>query len=619
MSITNDTEPVESPAPALPGSLDSSDHSSDGEVEKFPEYNSHEYFEGCEDGEYYDDDDEDGVTYLPPRPGQIYYTWDEMEFQQLEDFEQYRPGGHHPVVLGDFLGKEKRFEVWHKMGQGTYGLIWLCRDLVREKFCAVKVLRAELSKHADKLPELRVKEMLGGISVEEAWDNHLAIPLETFVHNGPNGEHLCMVTPLLGPSITESRRFNWDDTPFLKDICYQLLEGMDFMHSRGLGHGDFRPSNILFKTTLGDLTEAEMEIYLPRPDTHEMFTVAEQEPDQPRCGPHAPLYVVEALELNLYDECMTRDIAIIDFGVAFDAANPAIPTAIPDKYAAPECHPELGTQPSKASDLWALGCTVAEVLCGETPFQFVGSFTFEEVELVLGPMPEPFRSKFAEYHKAGYPHRLYNISDPGLHLLLDTRELERRRRLVREEHETDDVLYGKVGNEACNPHPNARKAPAKTIDASFVWSEERLKPPPVPVVEGTTEGWIKRRFDRAALPGAVDLLKKVLRWFPEDRVAARDLLNHEWFEGRRHRKPSKVEEPEGPTFEDIFMDDIPLPAELSVKKEDLPPPPQIAGGSMLVGPQTWRLNEIEMLHNGPFVPKSMWGFFQKALCMKPRK
>lgn len=619
MSITNDTKPVESPASTLPGSSESFDYNSDGEVEQFPEYNSHEWFEGCEDGEHYDDYDDDGLSFLPPRPGQLYYTWDEMEYQHFEDFEQYRPGGHHPVILGDFLGEEERFQVWHKMGQGTYGLIWLCRDLVREKFCAVKVLRAELSKHADKLPELRLKELLGGVSIEEAWENHIAMPLESFVQNGPNGEHLCIVTPLLGPPITESRRYDWNNTPFLKDICFQLVEGMSFMHSHDLGHGDFRPSNILFKTTLGDLTEAEMEIYLPQPDMYEMVAVAKSEPDQPLCGPHAPVYVVEPLVLYLYDECITKDIAIIDFGVAFEAANPAIPTAIPDKYAAPECHRELGTQPSKGSDLWALGCTIVEVLRGELPFQFMGGFTFEEIELALGPMPEPYRSKFAEYHKAEYTHRLYNISDPGDHLLLDTGELERRRRLVREEFETDDVLYSKVGNDACNPHPNVRKSPAKTIDASLVWSEERLKRPEAPVIEGTEQGWITRRLDCAAVPGAVDLLRKVFRWFPEDRVAAHDLLNHEWFEGRRHRKPSKDDEPKGPTFEDIFMDDIPLPAELSVKKEDLPPPPQIAGGRMLVGPQTWRLNEIEMLHNGPFVPKSMWGFFQKALCMKPRK
>lgn len=620
MSITNDTDRVESTASALPGSSGSVDYDSGGDVEEFPKYDSHDWFEGCEDGEYNDDYDDTELSFLPPRPGQLYYTWDEKQYLQLEDFEQYRPGGHHPVILGDFLGEEDRFQVWHKMGQGTYGLIWLCRDLVREKFCAVKVLRAELSKHADKLPELRIKEMLGDVSIEEAWENHLAIPMETFVQNGPNGEHLCIVTPLLGPSITESRRYHWNDTQFLKDICFQLVEGMDFMHSRGLGHGDFRPSNILFKTTLGDLTEEEMDVYLTAPDKYEIVAVAEQETDQPVCGLHAPLYAVEPLALYLYDECITKDIAIIDFGVSFEAQNPAIPTAIPDKYAAPECHPELGTKPSKASDLWALGCTIAEVLGGEAPFQFVGSFRFEEVELVLGPMPEPYRSKFAEYHKAGYPpHHLYNISDPGLHLLLDTRELERRRGLVREDHETDDILYRTVGHEVCNPHPNVRKSPSKTIDASFVWSEERLKRPEVPEIEGTPQFSIKRRFDREALPGAVDLLRKVLRWFPEDRVAAQDLLNHEWFEGRRRRNPSKDEEPKGPTFEDIFMDDIPLPTELSVKKEDLPPPPQIAGGSMLVGPQTWRLNEIDMLHNGPFVPKSMWGFFQKALCMKPRK
>jgi hypothetical protein len=35
----------------------------------------------------------------------------------------------------------------------------------------------------------------------------------------------------------------------------------------------------------------------------------------------------------------------------------------------------------------------------------------------------------------------------------------------------------------------------------------------VPEIEGTSPGFIKRRLDRAAIPGAVALLRQVLRWF----------------------------------------------------------------------------------------------------------
>lgn len=566
------------------------------------------------DGYDYPDDD------VPMPPGQRYYHYDGSEFQDLEDFEQYRPGGHHPVIVGDLLGNDSRFEVWHKLGQGTYGLIWLCRDLMSGKFCAVKVLRAELSEHADKMPELRVQEMLGGVSPEEAWENHIAMPLETFIQNGLNGEHLCIVTRLLGPSITESRRYDWDNTPFLKDICFQLVEGMDFMHRHGLGHGDFRPSNILFKTTLEDLTEEEMEIYLPEPEAYEIFAVDEPMPGEPPCGPHAPLYAMEPLRLHLDDECITRDIAIIDFGVAFETACPRIPTAIPDKYAAPECQRELGwQQPSVGSDLWALGCTMAEVLCGSTPFEVFGAFNFKEVELSLGPMPEPYRSKFIDFCNRGSFYSPNSEADDGVRLLWDKGELDKRRESTIAQYGTDDGLYRVIGYEARNPHPNITKEPPKTISASVAASEVRWERPTVPVVEGTSEGSIKRRLECRAIPGAVNLLRQVLRWSPGDRVGADKLLGHEWFEGRRHEKTSSGPQPGGPTFEDILMDDVDLAGETSVKKEYFPPSPQSAGSTALAAPHMWRMDEIDMLHAGPFVPKSVWGFFQKALCVKPRK
>lgn len=568
----------------------------------------------CYDGYEYPDDD------VPMPPGQLYYPWDGSEFQNLEDFEQYRPGGHHPVVVGDLLGEDGRFEVWHKLGQGTYGLIWLCRDLMRGKFCAVKVLRDELSEHSDKLPELRVQEMLGGISSEEAWQNHIAMPLETFVQNGPNGEHLCIVARLLGPSITESRKYDWNNTPFLKDICFQLVAGMDFMHRHGLGHGDFRPSNILFKTTLEDLTEEDMENYLPEPEAYEIFAVHEPMPGEPPCGPHAPLYAMEPLRLHLDDECITKEIAIIDFGVAFETAHPNIPTAIPDNYAAPECQRELGSQqPSIGSDLWALGCTIVEVVCGHTPFELFGAFHFGQMELSLGPMPEPYRSRFIDHCKGGSFYSPYSGADHDVHLLWDKEDLDKRREDVIEQYGIEDSLYKVIGYEACNPHPNIMKEPPKTINASVAASADRCERPAIPVVEGTSEGSIKRRFEREAIPGAVDLLRQVLKWFPEDRVGADKLLDHEWFEGRRQETTFSMSQSGGPTFEDILMDDVDLAGKTSVRQEDFPPSLQPAGSTALVGPHTLRMNEIDLLYAGPFVPKSVWGFFQKALCVKPRK
>lgn len=219
-------------------------------------------------------------------------------------------------------------------------------------------------------------------------------------------------------------------------------------------------------------------------------------------------------------------------------------------------------------------------------------------------MPEPYRSKFVEYCKYRYmSKRLHSPAGPRVHLLWDRERLDTRLEKVLAEYGTDDGLYEVVGLETCDPNPSVRETPPKTISGSVAVSARRNERLAVPEFEGTR--FIKRRLDRAAIAGAVDLLRQVLRWFPEDRVTTNKLLDHEWFAGRRHQRTSKTQHSMGPTFDDTLMEDVDLPVEMSMKKENLPPSAQPAGGGPLAGRQTWRLNELDLLNAGPFVPKSI--------------
>jgi hypothetical protein len=77
----------------------------------------------------------------------------------LEHISDYEPGGHHPIHLNDLLG-DGRYRVIHKLGNGSFANIWLCRDLEAEettKYVALKILIAEAST-AD-CPELQVNEL----------------------------------------------------------------------------------------------------------------------------------------------------------------------------------------------------------------------------------------------------------------------------------------------------------------------------------------------------------------------------------------------------------------------------------------------------------------------------
>ena len=44
-----------------------------------------------------------------------------------ENALDYRPGGYHPVALGDTL-KDGRYQIRHKLGYGGYSTVWVARD-----------------------------------------------------------------------------------------------------------------------------------------------------------------------------------------------------------------------------------------------------------------------------------------------------------------------------------------------------------------------------------------------------------------------------------------------------------------------------------------------------------
>lgn len=44
-----------------------------------------------------------------------------------ENALDYRPGGYHPVCLGDKLS-DSRYKIYHKLGYGKFSTVWVARD-----------------------------------------------------------------------------------------------------------------------------------------------------------------------------------------------------------------------------------------------------------------------------------------------------------------------------------------------------------------------------------------------------------------------------------------------------------------------------------------------------------
>ncbi|KAL2871721.1 uncharacterized protein BJX67DRAFT_167866 [Aspergillus lucknowensis] len=86
------------------------------------------------------------------RTDSINDSWTPVEYMPHESVDQpygYRPGGYHPVSIGDCLSD--RYDVVHKLGFGSYSTTWLARDTIMMKYVAIKIAIADAEKSESQL------------------------------------------------------------------------------------------------------------------------------------------------------------------------------------------------------------------------------------------------------------------------------------------------------------------------------------------------------------------------------------------------------------------------------------------------------------------------------------
>lgn len=160
----------------------------------------------------------------------------------LEHIRDYVRGGHHPVHLGDVYGNNGRYRIIHKLGHGGFANVWLSRDTEAKeatKYVALKILMAET--FGDDCPELRVKHL------KAAHDQHapegdgaeyICLPLDHFNIDGPNGNHIAFVYPVLGPNLSLGLfHASADPDHDLRSLSLQVVNAVKFLHGQGICHG----------------------------------------------------------------------------------------------------------------------------------------------------------------------------------------------------------------------------------------------------------------------------------------------------------------------------------------------------------------------------------------------
>ncbi|QKX58581.1 uncharacterized protein TRUGW13939_05706 [Talaromyces rugulosus] len=166
----------------------------------------------------------------------------ERIYDVVEPVEEYRRGGYYPVCLHDVFNN--RYEVIGKLAFGQFSTVWLASDLKLHRIVALKILKSNASKDNK---ELEIYRRLSDLTVDHPGKNHVLQLLDHFMHDGPNGTHLCLVFPVMlfdGNSMTVTGIRH--GVEYVETISKQLLLGLDFLHGQGIIHCDLQPANIMF-------------------------------------------------------------------------------------------------------------------------------------------------------------------------------------------------------------------------------------------------------------------------------------------------------------------------------------------------------------------------------------
>ncbi|KAM4065006.1 kinase [Hirsutella rhossiliensis] len=414
----------------------------------------------------------------------------------LEKLHGYRPGGYHPVHLQDEL-HGGQYRVIHKLGHGGYATVWLCRDqhVVTPSYVAVKILVG--SQTENKSRELLLAADLQRQSIDKVpFGQRLCLPLGQFMSHSPNGTHICLVFPVLGPVIRDAVDiFDGEESAMhiAQEVSRQAVGALAALHSRGICHGDLRPSNILLELQgLDGLSEEQVMSLLGEPEITDVHVRKDSHPT-PEI-PYAPKYLVYPPDFsNVNPSAISSRSRLIDFGQSFDTSQQPPPAAfgIPANYAAPEV--VIDSLGNTAMDLWSLGCTLYEVRLGRRlfdVFQLAGlrkEDYVDEIACLLGEPPEPW----AEYYESDdSSDTCTSPSNPA-------------------SPENEDIYV--------EPQVQHARSIQEKLASCHDCAGEKCAHPRFQLIS------------EAEAATLADLLEKLLRYRPEERLGAQDVLKHAWF------------------------------------------------------------------------------------------
>ncbi|KAL1938418.1 hypothetical protein VTO73DRAFT_11658 [Trametes versicolor] len=250
-----------------------------------------------------------------------------------------------------------RYRVQGMLGYGSFGSVVRAEDVLTRDVVAVKVLHKRAGLHRDPRQETRVYDTLvAGCSPRTS------LFAEVY-GSGVHGDFDCTVFQLCAVTLCDVLKGHGGFTPLpsrhVCEISYQVVLGVEYLHSLNIIHADVKPDNIAFKNC--DVRSVEIL------DASGKFR-----------------------QKNIL-ACTA--LCIIDLGSSVYTSRAVPTTAIigAPLYRAPEVSLQIPW--SIGVDTFAVGCVLAETHLNETLFHPDLYYDWEHlamVDRIAGPFPRDF-------------------------------------------------------------------------------------------------------------------------------------------------------------------------------------------------------------------------------------